>query len=241
MSDEANTPKPLPAGVMRSSEIAKESFARVLLLGAAKLGKTTCLLETAPKPLVINCDGEGATQYAASGGADFLEMKVGNVDGVGCVKAWTAARRTAKQLVEAGEVKTIIIDTISLLAVNLKEDLDASGKDGFELWNEMFAQIVGGYKRLAELGAHLVVVGHMDPREDEISGIMPLIPGKSQAILPALTADWVLFDYEAGRKPERAFLLGPQKTWTHSGRNIKKTAIVEPDFCKLLETLGFEP
>lgn len=231
----------LPAGVMRSSEVAKESFARVLLLGAAKLGKTTTLLETAPKPLVINCDGEGATQYAASGGADFLEVRVGNVNGVGCVKAWTAARRAAKELVAAGEVRTVVLDTFTLLSDHLKEDLQVT-KQGFDLWNEMYDQLIGGIRRLAELPAHLFVVGHMDPAEDAVSGIMPLVQGKrAKAMLPAELADWIVFDYEAGRKPERAFLLGPQKYWTHSGRNIRKVQIVEANATKLIEALGFEP
>jgi hypothetical protein len=237
----AEAARKLPAGVLRSSDVAKESFARVLLLGTAKIGKTTTLLQSAPKPLVINCDGEGATQYAAAEGADFYEIRVGNVNGVGCKNAWTAARRAAKELAEAGEIRSIIVDTITLLGDNLVEDLSVT-LQGFDLWNEIYSQLVGGYKKLAELPAHLFVVGHMDPREDEISGIMPLIPGKAKAVLPTLCADWVLFDYEAGRKPhERAFLLGPQKSWTHSGRNVRRVCQVEPSVPALLKEMGFEP
>jgi len=236
----AQASRKLPAGVVRSSDIAKDSFARVLLLGPAKIGKTTTLLTTAPKPLVLNCDGEGATQYAAAEGADFLEIKVTNRNGVGCKQSWTAARRAAKELSEAGEVRTIVLDTITLLGDNLVEDLGTT-LEGFDLWNEVYDQIIGGIKRLCELPAHLFVVGHMDPREDLISGIMPLVPGKAKAMLGPMLGDWILFDFEAGRKPERAFLLGPQKSWTHSGRNVRKTCIVPPNATELLRELGFEP
>lgn len=235
----------LPAGVMRKGDVAKESFARVLLLGVAKTGKTTCLAETAPKPLVINCDGEGATQFAASGDCpEFLEIRVGNVDGIGCVKAWTAARRAAKELALSGEVRTIIVDTFTLLSDKLKEDISTQvGDDGFELWNKLYDQLIGGIRRLAELPAHLFVVGHMDPQLDPVAGIMPLVQGKRcKGMLPAELHDWILWDYEPGRKPdERAFLLGPQKNWTHSGRNIRKSQVVPPNATQLLEVLGFEP
>lgn len=228
---------------MRSAEVAKESYARVLVLGAAKIGKTTSIASTAPKPLIINCDVEGGTQYAAKElGAEFYEIRVSNTNGVGAKNAWTQARRAAKELAEAGEIRSIILDTVTLLGESLLEDLSVT-LEGFELWKAYYDQVIGGYKRLAELPAHIFVVGHMDPGDENgVGGILPLIPGKAKRVLTAMCSDCVLFDYEAGRKPdERAFLLGPQKFWTHSGRNIRRTCVVKPDATALLKEMGFEP
>lgn len=233
----------LPPGVQLSEDLASEGYARVLLLGPMKAGKTTALLDTAPsKPLLINCDADGATQYAASvKKSKFFQFDCFNVNGVGAQKRWTDARRAARDLVTSGDTNIVIVDTISLLADHLVEDISLTAADQFDLWRKVYAEIVGGYKKLASLPAHLIVVGHMDPREDEIAGIMPLLPGKSQAILPALVADWVLFTYESQRKPDRAFVLGQQDKWTHSGRNIKRSCVIPADMRELFKELGVEP
>lgn len=239
-SPAAEAPK-LPAGIMRSADVKNEAFARVLLLGPMKTGKTTSLLTTAPRPpLLINCDCDGASNFAAAEGADFLQFDCFNVNGVGAKQRWTAARRACKDAVEAGHTNIIIVDTVSLLADHLVEDLSLT-LQGFDLWNALYAEVVGGYKKLSSLPAHIFLVGHMDPREDAVSGIMPLLPGKAQAIIPALIADWVLFNYEESRTPQRAFVLGPQDKWTHSGRNIKRSCVIPADMRELFKELGVKP
>ncbi len=235
-------PPKLPPGVQDSADVENSDFARVLLLGPMKTGKTTALLESATsKPLLINCDAKGAAQFAKAGGAKFFQFDCFNVNGVGAQNKWKEARRAAKDLVESGQTSIIIVDTISLLADHLVEDISLTASDGFEVYRTLYSEIVGGYKKLASLEAHIFLVGHMDPREDAVAGIMPLLPGKSQAIVPALVADWVLFNYDPQRKPERAFVLGPQDKWTHSGRNIKRSCTIPAEMGALFKELGIEP
>jgi hypothetical protein len=233
----ADAAKALPKGVTRSSDIAANAFARVLLLAPPKVGKTTSILTTAPKPLHINCDGEGASTYAAGQGSDFLEVRVDNLRGVGARANWAKAREVAKQLVASGEVQSIVVDTITLLANNLVEDASIEFNN-YDKWNEVESQLVGGFKRLFELPVHIFVLGHLDPRKDAIEGSMPLIPGKAKAYVPAMCADWVLLEYNEAANPKRRFLLGPQPGWTAGGRNLKRSTTCEATVPALFEELG---
>jgi hypothetical protein len=220
-------------GVMTGDDAADEAFARVLLLGAMKVGKTTAVLSTSPGPvLVINCDGTGATKYPKTRGAQFYQLDVKSR------KSWLAASAKAVALAKAGSVKTIVVDTVTLLSDEILSELKILNFQGHELWNEVADVLKTGFRKLFEADAHLIVVAHMDPREDEVSGIMPLIPGQTKVWLPARVADWVLFDTSEGK---RQFLLGPQKSWSHSGRNIKRSVAIDADVGVLFEELGITP
>ncbi len=241
-TQKAETPPKLPAGVLRSSEIQKEAFARILLLGAPKSGKTTCLLTTLPNALLINCDQEGASQYAASENAEFLEIRVGNdATGVGAVRSWEQAQRTARELANAGTVRHIIVDTVGALADDLIEDIQVTQEDKRRAFGELYDQIIYGIKRLCSLPAHVWVVGHLDPQADSVQGVLPFVKGQSKRALGIRLADWVCFEYDEARTPPRGFLVGPQKSWPGNGRNMRRTCVVPPDACELLRELGFEP
>lgn len=239
MSEEAVPQRKLPAGVMSSKEVADESYARVLLLGAAKIGKTSCLLETCPRPLIINADGIGATQFAASGGADFLEIYARNV------AEWNKARQVARQLVADNQIDTIIVDSYSLLSEKLIADLKETTADKRAAYGELRDLLLGGYEKLAQLQAHLFVVCHLSPQWEGVAGILPLIQGSAKEVLGAMVADWVLFDYdpkrEASGQDPRGFVVGPQGQWTASGRHIRKSCVLPPDAKLLLKELGFKP
>lgn len=219
-------------GVVDQDNVAAESFARILVLGPAKAGKTTCVAKTAPKPLIINCDGKGATIGAANQGAQFLTIDATSR------ATWKRAQEAAAKLVAAGAVQTVIVDTLSLLADNILDEIKALGFEGYDIWNELEAQLGQGIKRLGQLDAHLFVNAHMMPAMDREAGILPAIPGRSKWRIPALVTDWILLDVEPGRKPERQWLLGPQKAWTSSGRNIKRTCAVEATVPALFAELG---
>lgn len=219
-------------GVYDQDETAASAFARVLVLGPAKAGKTTCLASTAPLPLVINCDGLGATMGAVNQGGKFLTIDAINR------ATWKKACLTAGKLVASGQVRTVIVDTLSLLCESLLDDIGLT-LEGFDKWNELSSQLVRGIKGLMALDAHLFVTSHMVPDRDTAAGYLPAVPGNSKIRIPAIINDWVLLDVEPGRTPhERQWLLGPQKGWNHSGRNIKRSCAVAATVPALLHELG---
>lgn len=220
-------------GVMTQDEARDNAFARILLLGPAKAGKTTAIAGTAPLPLVINCDGQSATK----GARNVHPEQRFNVIEATSRSTLKHALSVAEKLVAAGAAKTIVLDTITLLADNLLDECSVT-LDGYDLWNEMADQLVGCVKRLSKLEAHLFVIAHMKPDSDPAAGIMPAIPGQSKVRIPAMLDDWILLDVNPEATPERAFLLGPQKSWTHSGRNVRRTCAVPANVPALFEELG---
>jgi hypothetical protein len=224
-------------GVLTQDEAKDNAFARILLLGPAKAGKTTCIAGTAPKPLVINCDGLSATKGArlVHKQSRFLVAEAQSRAGlINAVKA-------AEALVAAGDVRTVILDTATLLVDNILDEVTKAGFEGWDRWEELEKAVMGSVKKLASLEAHLFVISHMDPTKDPAQGILPTIGGKLKTRLPAMLDDWILLDVDPERNPERVFLLGPQKTWTHSGRNIRRRCMVEADVEALFEELEITP
>jgi AAA domain-containing protein len=219
---------------------AKESsFARVLLLGPPKGGKTTCILTTAPRPFVINCDGRGATKGARNLGAKFKGVDVDDS------ASWRQACKLALELAEKGEIRTIVVDTVSLLSDVLTDEMGLKhrgNKNSYERWTELTDHLIGGLRVLLDAKAHVFTIGHMKPEVETATGIMPLIAGASKVRWPALVDDWVLLEVNT-EKPEvqRNFVLGPQKLWTAQGRNMRRTTTIRADVMLLLKELGLEP
>lgn len=220
-------------GVMTQDEVEESAYARVLLLGPAKAGKTTAIAGTAPQPLIINCDGIGATK-----GAKHIYDSTFDVVDAHNRAGLKNAVSVAEKMAAAGITKTVVLDTVTLLADSLLDEISVT-LTGWDIWTELENCVMGALKRLCKLPAHVFVIAHMSPAKDPTEGIMPAIGGKLKTRLPAYLDDWVLLDVENDRKPhERAFLLGPQKTWTHSGRNIRKKEMCEATVPALLGHLG---
>lgn len=230
------------AGFYDQDAVADSAFARILLLGAPGTGKTTSILTTAPGPIAhINCDGDSATKEAARQGAKYFTLDVGLT---GTRKAWQKARTAVEKAVAAGEVKTVVLDSISMLADNLYDEISLTA-EGFDLWNELNSEL-SKLKRLFALEAHVFVIGHITTpykKDDpEAEGIMPLIGGKSKVLIPSYAQDRVLFDWVSGRNPERMFLLGPQGNWSYGCRRANRKMAIAADVTKaLFPALGITP
>lgn len=230
-------------GVQDQDTAAENAFARVLLIGPPKAGKTTALAATAPAPLVVNCDGASATKGAKAlrRPEDGKFLVVDALNRAGLKKAIAAAGK----LVAAGNVRTVILDTITLLGENLLDEISVT-LQGFDKWNEYAAQLTGAVKALSKLDAHLFVVAHQTQsakKDPEViaEGILPAIGGSSKVRIPAMLDDWVLLECDPTQKPERAFLLGMQKNWSAGGRNVRRSCRIEATVPALFAELGIKP
>lgn len=221
-------------GVSTGKDAQQNSFARVLLMGKAKVGKTTALAMTAPKPLILKSDGESSTKYPASQGAEFLEIPARNV------AEMQAARKAARALVKAGDVRTVIWDTITIFGGRLERELVAKGLDKFDLFREIKKQLMTTAEELFALNAHVFVVCHLNVLGEAGEGVLPAIPGAAKVEIPAMIDDWVKFDFDSKRTPQRQFWLGPQGDWGGGGRNIRKTEAIDADVGVLLGKLGLQ-
>lgn len=220
-------------GFYDHNETRESAFARILVMGAPKTGKTTAVLTTAPGPIVVlNCDGDSALKYPAKLGAAFFGIDVSSVKSLG------VGRQRAKAAVDAG-ARTVVLDSLSILADRLLAEL-AITKDGFELFGDLGKEIMRTVSFLMDLPAHVFFISHMC-RGYEEEGIIPLIAGKSAQKIPAYVHDVVRFDYNAERRPERMFLIGPQKDWSYAGRNIKRTCAVPANVLDVFAELGIAP
>ena len=225
---------PLAAlGFITAAEVADSAWARCLILGPGKTGKTTAIATTCGGPLaILNADGDSATKYARKCGADFHQFDVANR--ITLQRGVSAAIKAAK----AGHVRFILLDSLSLLADRLLDELTITISDSRQRYGELGSVLQGVLKTLFDAPAHVLINCHMSPASED-EGILPLIAGATKHKAINLANDVVIFDYIAGRQPhERMFLCGPQKSWNYSGRNMRRSNAVEATVPALFEELG---
>lgn len=223
--------------VYNEADVHSDAWGRVLILGDAKAGKTTCVALTAPRPILfINCDGDkSALTGAAHLGARFRAVDV--ID----ERTWSRAIDFALDEAKHERVATIVVDTLTLLADSLVDSL-RQHMSGHDLWRKFLETMTGGIRDLKTARAHLVVIAHAAASGNELVGLLPAVPGKSASRIPAMLADWVWLDLDMKTKPlMRSFLVGPQKSWSHGCRNARRTATIDADVSLLFEELGIQP
>jgi hypothetical protein len=221
-------------GAYTTAEIKESAFGRFLIVGPPKSGKTSALL-TAPKPLLINCDGPNAALGAAHQAKCPDDTPI--LDAYS-IQSWKLAVQAAKKVVAAGVCKTIIVDTVTLLADNILDELKAKKFDGFLLWNEFDSIIRIQLKQLLSLDAHVFLVSHIDSGHEEGAGIMPLFPGSGKRKIAGMVDNWVLMDLMPTRVPQRQFVLSPQENWHGSCRNLNRANVCPATVPDLFAALG---
>lgn len=214
------------------TELQESAYARVLLTGDRKVGKTTSVLTTAPGPIaVLNADGQGAPMAAKRHGAkDLLILDVDSCE------LWLKGCRAAKDLAAAGKVKTIVIDTVTLLVNNVISVEMGRKFSGFDIWRETLQCFLAGFGTLRQAQAHLFVLGHYDLQDGQLT-----LDGKLKKDVPALIHDIVHLDFNPKRDPDRAFHIGPSASGLSGGRNCDENKIIPANVGELLKELGITP
>lgn len=215
-----------------SEETLKNSaFARVLLTGPQKAGKTTAILTTAPGPIcVLNCDGEGAPMAAKRHGAkDLLICDVSSV------ALWERGVAGAVKLANEGKVKSIVVDTITLLINDVLSREFSRRYSGFDIWRETLNSFLQGFDKLKAAPAHLFLPAHHDLSDGQVA-----VDGKLKGMIPGLVHDIVHLDFNPKRDPARAFHVGPSASGLSGSRNCDENKVIPANVRELLALLGYE-
>lgn len=214
------------AGFYTEEDDADDAYARILITGPPKVGKTVSVVTTSPQPVVVlNCDGKGALAPARRFGGKFYARDIT------CAKDWDKATREIQKLAKTGDVRTCVVDTLTALVNNTISREMMRDYDGFEIWRQTQDCVMTGINRLREADCHLIVVAHIT--KDEAAGLLPDVPGALGRLIPALLHDWVCLTHDA-KSDERVFLVGPQENWTRSGRHVKRSLVMPADVEELL-------
>lgn len=167
-----------------------EQFFKVLVVGDYGSGKSI-FASTFPTPAFVFDFDKGILSYR---GKDF-DYTSYNID----PKGWIEFEKDfieVKKKVEAGEYKTLIVDstsTLSDLAMERAMQLDPKrSATGGPVWNSHYSivknLVEGKIRQVMQLPCNLIVISHLQIVKDEetgaIIGTQPLLPGQLSLKLP---------------------------------------------------------
>lgn len=215
-------------------EMQREAFARILLTGQKKVGKSTAVYTTSPTPIVaLNADGRDALMPAKRQGAQGLQiLDVTSAD------IWRKGVDAAIRMALDGKCKTIVIDTFSIL-INHTLTLEyqkkfAGEKDKFAVWRAVLDDGLRYLHRLLNAPAHVIVICHVDPDSGHLT-----LNSSLKSELPSLISDIVHLEFRAKEAPARVFKIGPDASGLTGGRNSTENKVIPADVTMLLKELGY--
>ena len=233
-----------------ASSLERELFLRVLLMGAAKSGKTTSTITSlAPLGLgyVFVCGDKSGLEPAYRRTTKF------EFDLIRSENDMETAIKEAKKGVKENKYKWICVDDFSLYASWLEGALrDASAAqnksgepDGRRYWPEYKTRLLNIVRRLIDAPCHVVFVTHYMEQSQEIDGqraksgvgIVPMIGGSAREELPALFKD-VIFLEKGKEKDSRIFKINPEGVWGPGCRSIDGTRDIPADFGDFLQAMN---
>lgn len=212
---------------LSGASLADSQHLSLLVLGPSKIGKTTSVVTTSPKPYIVCSDGEKSLEPILEFTRDFKFDLVDSTDGPKLLgqaeKAWAEARRGAI----AGEYETIIWDTISFFSAYLMADLLERHDDG--KWGEAYSdhnkKLLNYTARLLQIPAHVIVIAHDFPVTGKMEGqlakkgdgILPAVEGSIRTRIPGMFQNVV---YMAKEDEERFFLTSVNGVFGPGCRNL---------------------
>ncbi len=223
--------------IYTEEDMKREAFARILLTGHRKIGKSTAIATSAPGPIgVLNIDGRDALQPAKRHGAKGLQI----VD-VTSADVWKKGVTKFIQLAGEGKVKTIMVDTFSIL-VNDKLTLEykqkyRDDKNKFAAWDAVMDDALRYVHKLLQAPAHIFLICHVSRETGDL-----VLNTQLQERLPALINDIVHMEFngkEADADRKRTFRYGPDVSGLSGGRSSDENKVIPADASLLLRELGY--
>lgn len=225
----------LPPGWLTEEEVQAQSTWRGLVTGKSGCGKTTSVLLTCPKPAaVLNCDGPGQADPAIRNGAKQLYIR-----NIVSKDDWLREVDVAIRLAEMGRVRSIVVDTATML-INQILLLDYARREGlgdtFKLYRWMQVNGIDGLRAImSQDKAHVFVIAHNKRAEGELE-----VEGALKATLPAMFSERLHLVYDKKRDPQRIFQVGNSSDAFSKSRAINSYHEVPADIGEVLELLGMK-
>ena len=247
-------------------EVDKEAFRlRLLVIGHAKVGKTTSCIVTSPGPVgVLLADDDSGLRETRRQCIELEKpnhYKVFSIRNMG-FRGLLATVEDVKREAEKKRVKTLVVDNLPAISSTLEiealgETKTVRGEDGrraYPLYDRRMMKIVS---LLLEVKANVIVISHYiqppEPSVDPKSGakarptpedalIVPLLATKkARAMVPAMFTDIIYMGYDP-RKNRRYFLTGPRGAITGPGcRSLRTTVELRADVGRLLRAFERPP
>lgn len=237
---------------MAADDLEGPKFLRLMVLGFNKVGKSSCVISSAPKPVyVINCDQPDALEPVRRFDRTFLHNFIDSSQKMG------DAIELARQLVKEEKVSTVVWDTLSGFSPNLELEAFAScltsdGKeDGRRAWPVYRKYLRGFLGRLFKLKCHVVVISHYldvgGGGEDDKDaakkvaktgpGIVPMLGGASRAEVGGMFQDVVFMEKRLTGPgvEERVFVTGIEGVFGPGCRSMPGNVTMPADVSGFLK------
>jgi len=254
---------PIPA-----SELGRDAYSRLLILGESKLGKTTTAVSTAPPPVrLLLCEDKsaanGARRETLAFDAELVQPNAaGDIYDL-AVKYIVAAKDDARKK----KIASVVLDPLSFLADNLLEEAmklsrtkqgNEDGRAAHGLFKRRYKHIID---LLLTIPAHVIVVSHFEETTGEDGedgspsgrGIVPLLPNRwARKWTGSAFHDVVRFEVSRGSEKSHKNRVFVTETagWWGPGCRSKKGSHVLPahvgqfiEWCSIPEPDGedYEP
>jgi hypothetical protein len=238
---------------LSASEIESFDFLRLLVIGPVRVGKTTAVVGTAPKPVYVICsDDKASLKPASKVTSEFQFDLVNSADGATLLKQWEDAFRHAKQEVKAGKIKTVVWDTITSFAslliaaellAHMTQDGNEDGRTAYPAYGRRLKSLVS---RLITLDCHVIVISHDWTVAPEMkgqlkkkgAGILPNVEGSVRAEIPRFFQDIVYC--EKGEGEERVFRTSIPGVFGPGCRNLPGVSTIPADVTKMWKMIESE-
>lgn len=225
-----------------ASELEREPYDRVLVLGQPHHGKSTSVVSSAAQAFgmgyVINCGKKTGLLDAARRSNRFkwdLVRDQGQME-----DALKEARRGCKE----GLYKWVVIDDYNLYASWLEVALEDQTKnakgeaDGRRFWREYRKRLINILIRCFDFKAHFYVISHyiesgtgLIEGQTEKTGmdVAPLFAGAARKEIPGMFADIVFLAPHSKDPAQRSFFINPVGVYGPSCLSLPGTREIPPD------------
>lgn len=224
-----------------ASSLPETAFLRTMVLGFAKVGKTTSIISSAVRAfgrgVVLCCSTKehmASAKAECPDGWDWALIKsVDDMDG---------ALKEVRKGVKEGLYKWVLVDDFNLYADEVEEAMKKMHQGGFKTYPAYRSHLRNTILRLSDLEVHLFTSMHyIEVSEGEIegqspkkgNGIVPLLTGVAKATIPGIF-NQVIF-MEKTRQDKRVFYVNPAGVWGAGCNNVRGTHEIDADVGKLFE------